>query len=62
MEENNKPLEAKNEEFSGTFDSPDEAKIDFEGIRTLNRDSMKPDPFYLRLGRGIVELLLRILL
>ena len=62
MEENNKPLEAKNEEFSGTFDSPDEAKIDFEGIRTLNRDSMKPDPFYLRLGRGIVELLLRLLL
>ena len=30
MEENNKPLEAKNKEFSGTFDSPDEAKIDFD--------------------------------
>ena len=47
---------------TNTFDSSDGGKIDFEGIRTLNRETMKPDPFFYRLGRGFVELLLRLFL
>lgn len=62
MEEKKEPLGGEKANQTPTFESPDEARIDFEGIRTLNRESAKPDPFYLRFGRGIVELLLRLLL
>lgn len=64
MEENKGTISSKEAEKkdSFTFESPDEAKIDFEGIRALSRETSKPDPFYLRFLRGIAELAVRLLL
>jgi len=62
MEENkNIPQEASSLRTS-TIDSSDEGHIDFEGIRTLNRGSLKPDPFYKRFGRFLAELFAKLIL
>lgn len=64
MEESKKPVpeEGIEKKDSFTFESPDEAKIDFEGIRALSRETARPDPFYLRLGHGLAEFFIRLLL
>ena len=63
MEENkNTPQEASSSLGTPTFDSSDGGHIDFEGIRTLNRGSLKPDPFYKRFGRFLAEFFVKLIL